>query len=162
MHFIFYQNILSMHQSAFLRALANIDGNKVTLVVAAKAEFGRDRQGWLEPDFGKCEVIVGPSEEQLRSFVELRDAVHIFTGMCAFPMVERAFRHSCGIDGLRRLIYSEPWRDDGWRGFLRGLRYRWLSWKFADKVDVFLLTGKLGVESYIKAGFPKEKCRAPI
>ena len=147
-----------MHQSAFLRELANIGGNKVTLVVAYKAELGRDKQGWHEPNLGKCQVVVSPSDEQLHSFVDVRDAVHVFTGMCAFPMVERAFRYSCGIQGLRRMVYSEPWRNDGWRGFLRYFRYRWLAWKFADKVEVFLLTGKLGVESYIKAGFPREKC----
>ena len=158
MRFIFYQNILSMHQSAFLRSLAEIDGNEITLVVATKAEEGREKQGWREPDFGKCEVVVAPSEQRLFSFVETRDAVHVFTGMCAFPMVERAFRHSCGIAGLRHMVFSEPWRADGWRGFLRCFRYRWLAWKFADKVEAFLLTGKLGVESYVRAGFPHEKC----
>lgn len=141
-----------------MRALADIGGHKVTLVVASKAEVGRDKQGWQEPDFGKCEVIVSPSYEQLHSLVEMPDAVHVFTGMCAFPMVEQAFRYSCGIQDLRRMIYSEPWRDDGWRGFLRGFRYRWLAWQFADKVEAFLLTGKLGVESYVKAGFPRDKC----
>ena len=146
-----------MHQSAFLQSLAELDGNEVTLAVAAKAETGRDKQGWSEPDFGRCEVVVAPSEQQLLSLAETRDAVHVFTGMCAFPMVESAFRHSCGIQGLRRMVYSEPWRADGWRGFLRRFRYRWLAWKFADKVEAFLLTGKLGVESYVRAGFPHDE-----
>ena len=98
-----------MHQSALLRSLAEIDGNSVTLVVADKLERGREKQGWQSPDFGKCRIVVSPSEKELISFVELRDAIHVFTGMCAFPMVEQAFRHSCSVDGLRRIVFSEPW-----------------------------------------------------
>lgn len=158
MHFIFYQNILSMHQSAFLRTLSETDGNSVTLIVEDKEEFGRGKQGWQEPDFGKCTIIIAPSDEQLFSFVDIKDAIHVFTGMYAFPMVERAFKHSCKTSGLRRMVFSEPWRSDGWRGYLRVFRYRWLAWEYADKVEAFLLTGRLGVESYIRAGFPKEKC----
>ncbi len=158
MRFVFYQNILSMHQSAFLRALAETNGNKVTLVVAQKEEFGRGKQGWLQADFGKCEIVIAPSENKLFSLTEARDAIHVFTGLRSFPMVVHAFKHSCRKEGLRRMVYSEPWRADGWRGFFRYLRYRWLALQYADKVEAFLLTGRLGVESYVKAGFPKAKC----
>ena len=158
MRFIFYQNILSMHQSAFLRALADCADMDVCLVVADEAELGRDKQGWLRPDFGKCRIIMSPNEQELQDLVVQRDAVHIFTGMCAFPMVERAFKLSCSISGFRRMVFSEPWRVDGWRGKLRWLYYNWLACRYASKVEAFLLTGKLGVESYVKAGFPREKC----
>lgn len=158
MHYVFYQNILSMHQSAFLRELAEHQGSDVTLVVADKAERGRAKQGWRQPDFGKCRIVLSPDEHSLREVLSLRDAVHVFTGMCAFPMVKRAFKMSCSIPGIRRMVYSEPWRADGWRGKLRWLYYRWQAWKYTSKVEAFLLTGKLGVDSYVQAGFPREKC----
>lgn len=128
------------------------------LVVSAEEEVGRRQQGWQQGDFGACEVVVSPSSERLFSLVETSDAIHVFTGLCAFSMVEQAFKHSCACGGLRRFIYSEPWRGDGWRGFLRKWHYRYLAWKFADKVEALLLTGKLGVESYVRAGFPRHKC----
>ncbi len=158
MKYVFYQNILSMHQSACLRKLADHPGMEVTLVVAEETETGRDRQGWQQPDFGECCIILSPDEQKLQELTSLHDAVHVFTGMCAFPMVERAFKMSCAIPGMRRMVYSEPWRADGWRGKLRWLYYRWLAWKYSGKVEAFLLTGKLGVESYVRAGFPREKC----
>lgn len=147
-----------MHQSAFLRALAETEGNQVTLVVENRSECGRDRQGWQEPDFGKCEVIVSPSEKQLFSYLETKGAIHIFSGICSFPMVKKAFMQSCRMHDQRRMVFSEPWRDDGWRGKLRLFYYRWLAINYSHKVEAFLLTGKMGVNSYVKSGFPREKC----
>lgn len=158
MNYVFYQNILSMHQSAFLRELARHSDTNVTLVVEEEAEVGRAKQGWQQPDFGKCSIVLSPDEQRLYELTSLCEAVHVFTGMCAFPMVERAFKMSCSIPGIRRMVYSEPWRADGWHGRLRRLYYRWLAWKYSNKVEVFLLTGKLGVDSYAQAGFPREKC----
>ena len=38
------------------------------------------------------------------------------------------------------------------------MRYRYLSWKYSNKISALLLTGKMGVESFVRAGFPREKC----
>lgn len=41
---------------------------------------------------------------------------------------------------------------------MRYMRYRYLSWKYSNKISALLLTGKMGVESFVRAGFPKKKC----
>lgn len=69
MNVIFYQNILSMHQSAYIRALAD-KAERVVLVVDKEMLDERKKQKWSIPDFGKTEIIIAPKRIANRFFGE--------------------------------------------------------------------------------------------
>ena len=63
MKFIFWQNIISIHQSAFLNALS--EKHELVLIVEKDLEKGRKEQGWSIPGLEKIRIITAPSENQI-------------------------------------------------------------------------------------------------
>ena len=81
MRVVFWQNMLSIHQSAYLKALCDI-GFNVTLVAEIDQLPGRRLQGWPIPDLGTVEVIVSPEKQQIRQIVDgsSSDTIHVVGG----------------------------------------------------------------------------------
>ncbi|MDR1544245.1 MAG: glycosyltransferase family 4 protein [Prevotellaceae bacterium] len=151
---IFYQNILSIHQSAFIRNIA--EKHDVTLVVQEKIEEPRKKHGWTVHDFGKTKIVVNPDDAVLNSFLEQKDAIHVFSGIDSFPLPAKAFKIAVK-NRLKMGIYSEPFNWLGWKGKLRFLKYVLLNWKYGRHLDFILAVGNRGRWCYEKTGFPKEK-----
>ncbi len=152
--FIFWQNSLSMLQSAFLRSLA--ESHRVVLVAEAALNSERLQQKWAVPDFGKVEVVVGPGDEAMHALLDMPGAIHIFSGINAFALPYRAFK----IATRRKLpvgVMSEPFNYLGVKGKLRVAMYRWLRVRFARRIAMILVTGDLGRRSFAMAGFPRRK-----
>ncbi len=60
MKFVFWQNIISIHQSAFLNALTA--HHELTLVVEKDIEEERKGQGWNIPGLERINVVVAPTD----------------------------------------------------------------------------------------------------
>lgn len=156
--FVFWQNMLAIHQSAHLRALADRPGLSVTLVVDQEIEPERKALGWPVPDFGKTQVIVSPEKGEIERLVreDPEGSVHVFTGIHRYPASMAAFRMSLSVPATRG-IYSEPKDHRGVKAIARRLassRERWLYDRF---IRFILPTGMLGARWFLRAGYPADK-----
>lgn len=154
MKFIFWQNIVSIHQAAFLKALAE----RHEVILAAEEPLSRERaaEGWNVPDMGKVEIIVAPDAPQISRLLEQnRTSVHCFSGIDAFPMVYRAFRRACKL-GIRPMLYLEPYEWRGWKGLLRRVKYTVHRLRYGKSIRAILTTGSRGRICYEQASFPAE------
>lgn len=154
MEFVFWQNMLSIHQSALIKALART--HDVLLVVQTDFEGERQASGWTVPDMGNARVLASPSRQEAEETVRAHPAaIHVFSGINTYPMVYAAFKQAVR-NGLTVMVYAEPYRRQGWRGILRTFKYRLLHARYGRKITALLATGRLGVECYRRAGFPAD------
>lgn len=148
---VFWQNMVSIHQSALMRALAT--KHEVTLVVEQLCEQARVDSGWIIPDIGNTRIVVAPTDAEIHELLALdNDCVHIFTGMRAFPMVTKAFKQAV----RRKLfvgLYMEPFDPTGWKGKIRKIVYQLLALRYRHNVSFVLATGKTGLQCYRSSGF---------
>lgn len=154
MKFIFWQNVVSIHQSAFIKALAK--KHDVILVAAEKLDEQRIKEKWNVPDMGQAKVVIAPSDLEISELISIPDTHHVFSGIDAYPMVYKAFKQAV----KRRLpisVLAEPYEWMGAKGFLRRLKYSWLFLRYGKYIDHLFATGNMGVKCYSRAGFSKRK-----
>lgn len=153
---IFWQNILSIHQSVFIRHLAE----KVSVTLIAEKEISAQRMqtGWSVPDFGAAELIVAPDNKTFDRFCgEIgTDIVHVISGISAYPMVYRAFRQLAGT-GARIGLMAEALDGDGFKGKLRFVKSWWQARLYGSKIEFILAIGHVGERWFLRTGFPLEK-----
>lgn len=155
MTFVFWQNILSIHQAPFLNHLAL--HNQVILIVERPLNKERMSEGWSLPQMEHVTLISAPDQGRIRHLLaQYKNAVHCFSGIDAFPMVYRAFRWACQA-GIRPLLYIEPYEWKGCWGLLRRMKYTLHAWRFGQKIMAILTTGEHGRICYTRALFPPEK-----
>lgn len=154
MKFIFWQNVVSIHQSAFIKALA--ERHDVTLVAAEKIDEERVREKWDVPSMGRATVIVAPTDDQISNLISCIDARHVFSGINAYPLVYRAFK-SAVRNGLHVSIMVEPFEWTGMKGLMRRCMYFMLYLRYGSNIDYIFATGDMGVNCYRKAGFSGRK-----
>jgi glycosyltransferase involved in cell wall biosynthesis len=154
MNFIFYQNILSIHQSAFIRSLA--DNHFIVLIVPEELDETRVSQGWLIPDFGKTHIVINPNDGVLNQYLSQKDAIHVFTGIDSFKLPAKAFKIAVK-NKLKIGVMMEPFNWLGWKGKVRFLKYLILKLKYNRKIDFILAIGNRGRWCYEKTGFSKTK-----
>lgn len=151
---IFWQNIISMHQAPFIRALSEY--NDVTLVVEQEEIEERKKECWTLPDMGNAKIIVAPDIDMIKSMTGATDTVHIFSGINSIPTVYAAFKEA--VKNRSKIsVMAEPYNPTGLKGFLRKIMYSYLFYKYKNSINHFFATGELGVECYRKCGFPKSK-----
>lgn len=152
MKFLFWQNMISIHQTALLKALAG--KHQVTLAVQKAFEEERADSGWKLPDMGDVQLEISPDEQRIHQLIlSNEDATHIFSGINAYPMVFRAFKE-CIRQKRTAFIYMEPYQTGGISGWLRRLKYAMLYLTYGKNIRALLATGKFGVKAYRRAGWP--------
>ena len=161
MRIVFWQNMLAIHQSAHIRALADGGGNEVTLVVQEPLDPERRKLGWAIPDFGRAMIVVDPGDAVINALISERPgaSTHVFSAIHAFPMVEKAFFRclpTCARMGL--LVECQDFR--GWQGLARLARARVDSLRYARRISFILAMGEMGVHWFRRCGFP-EACVFP-
>lgn len=150
MKFVFWQNILSIHQSAFIRNLSN--NHEVTLVVEESLNVERQKHGWLIPDFGNTEVIISPHENKIQQMLAKKDAIHIFAGIDSFPLPARVFKIAIS-QKLNIGVMLEPFNYFGIKGKLRFIKYKIFALKYRSKIDFLLAISDNAVNCYKQVGF---------
>jgi glycosyltransferase involved in cell wall biosynthesis len=152
--FIFWEDIISPHQSSFLRNLA--EKENVTLVVEKEMYPERVKQGWVTPDVGKCNLIISPTSNEVDGiFNNHSHSYHFFDGVGSVSFVRRIFKKA-HQKKLKIGIISEPFNWMGWKGFLRLIRGR-LERLFHKDITFIMAIGNRGRWWYEKCGYPKEK-----
>ena len=154
MNFVFYQNILSIHQSAFIRHLA--EKHQVTLVVEEALNKEREKDGWINPDFGNTEIIIKPTSSEIDRLISFKDALHIFSGINSFPLSTQIFNLAVNKK-LKIGVILEPFNWMGVSGKLRFIKYFILRLKYNRKLQFILAIGDRGRWCYEKVGFFKNK-----
>jgi glycosyltransferase involved in cell wall biosynthesis len=153
--FVFWQNINSIHQSAFLKALAK--RHEVTLVTT-EPESGRAHMGWEEPLLPNVEVLRFDDIDWkglIQSHRRESDW-HVFAGLQAFRKVHAAFLHALSSD-CRTGLYAEPLRMDGLTGWLKRVRGTIDSRRFGARVGFVLCIGSESRRQFLHWGFPRRK-----
>jgi len=154
MVYIFWQNILSIHQSIFLSSLSNL--HKVILVVEKSIDERRLKDGWDIPDFGRSEVIINPNLEKINAILELENAIHIFSGINSYNLMKRGF--PLAIKKKVKIgIMAEPFNWIGIKGKLRFLKYFFYRIKYNHYISFILAIGNKGRWCFEKVGFHKSK-----
>lgn len=154
MKFIFWQNIVSIHQSAFIKALA-IE-HDVTLVAQEEIDAQRAKERWTIPSMGNAKVVLDPDNETIDKFLDTREVEHVFSGINAFPMVHKAFKGAVKRK-LKVSVMAEPYEWSGVKGWLRQIMYRLLFIRYGRNIKHLFATGDMGVRCYRKSGFPMNK-----
>lgn len=154
MKFVFWQNIVSIHQSAFLKALAV--NHDVTLVAEQDLDRQRKDEKWSVPDMGRTKIIVAPAENQISELIGDKSIYHVFSGIDAFPMVFRALRLAVK-NGCEISVMAEPYDWTGFKGRLRMLKYRGLFVRYGKYINHLFTTGNHGIKCFQKSGFPLRK-----
>lgn len=153
--FIFWQNINSMHQSAFLDALSKV--HEVVLVVT-DISSGREHMGWTDPVLERVQVMVFGHTDWKRLIDDNRrhDTWHVFAGLHAFPGVHAAFLYALH-HGCRVGVYAEPLVRKGVAGLLKDLRGFSDGIRFREKIGFILCIGPEAKRQYLHWGFPPER-----
>lgn len=154
MKYIFWQNVISIHQSAFIKALA--ERHDVTLVAEQELDKQRLNEKWSIPSMGNAKVVLSPQRDEICRLIGINEAHHIFSGINAFPMVYEAFKLAVKHDAVIS-VFVEPYEWYGIKGFLRLMMYRYLNMRYGRHIKHLFATGDMGVKCYHRAGFPKER-----
>lgn len=158
MKIIFWQNVLSPHQSTYIRALANKKNIEVTLIVEEDISKHRKDMGWNIPNFGNAKILIRPEKEEIYQILKeaKHDSVHIFSGIRAYPLVRDAFLQSFSTKALVGII-SESADLRGLRGIARLGLGKIEAFRFQNKIDFILAMGDLGARWFQKCGFSENK-----
>jgi glycosyltransferase involved in cell wall biosynthesis len=155
LNIVFWQNINSMHQSAFLKALAQ--HHDVTLVTIRRGS-GREDMGWSEPSLPNV-TLLHIDEIDWKLLIRKnagRNAIHVFAGLHAFRPVHRALLYACRHD-CRIGVYAEPLVIQGGLGLIKQWRGMLDAMRFSDRLEFVLCIGKECRRQYLGWGFPEHK-----
>jgi len=158
MDFVFWQNIISIHQKAFLEALVKQPGvGKVLLVVEHELTPARKSMGWETPEIQGVEIVISPSDSSINDIVQAnKDAVHTMGGIRIGNMITRAF-DACIKYKCRTGIMTEPYDDAGLKGKLRTAKYRYYKLRYFKQIHFVLAIGRQGVKQYTDLGFDTKR-----
>jgi len=155
---VFWENMLSPHKAAWIRALADSDGIRVTVVTERETLVNRKLLGWSVPDFGRSGVIVCCDPKAVAKLVTDvgDDAVHVVGGMRGCPLAAHALSELTRRRGRVGVISEAP-AEAGWRGLVRRCIYQKDRARFGTSIDFLLAMGTKGVDWFAKCGYPTPK-----
>src|SRR5665811_513962 len=157
---IFWQNTPSIHQAPLIRELARIWRGEVMVVTEWGLSEERLSQGWELPGFSPARLVVAPTAAERRELIRqysAGDAVHIFSGLHAYPETYQTLKH---VSRTRATIgvYAEPGRsNDGFKAWGRQVRYRLHGLRWGRRLNFLLATGESGMRWYAAAGFAQDR-----
>lgn len=157
MRIVFWQNIFSPHQSAAIRALADLPGCDVTWVAREAISAHRQRMGWLPPPLGNVHAVVAPTRSETEQLIhsQVDQSVHIFSSLW-IPELKSAF-DSCSKTGATVGLLSEAYDWRGIKGKLRVARYTWQQHRSGKRIAFVLAIGHLGMRGFKRLGYPPDK-----
>lgn len=154
MNFIFWQNIVSIHQIPFLRELAC--EHNVTLCVEQAMSSVRRKEGWEMPSSDNFDIIIAPDSRQIDEMMDRANVKHVFSGINSYPMVYAAFKKAAARN-LDITVLAEPYNPYGLKGVFRRLKYIALFAKYKETITRMLVTGSRAIQCYSKCGMPIRK-----
>lgn len=156
----FWTNVPSMHQEAWIRALARDRRVDVHVVADDELSLARRHLGWRTADVAPATLVVAPSLEQRREHLAQhakRSDVHVFSGTHAYPGVTRSLRAAVAARSQRGptlLVLAESGR---WAhspvAVARWCRHAIEAARLDGRIDAVLAYGAMGVDWYRSVGF---------
>ncbi len=150
--FVFWQNIISIHQMPFLEELSTL--YEVYLFVEKAIDPERQRQGWKIPNSERVGIKIFSRREVPDLLNSHREAFHIFSGIQSYANVDYAFRSAIRL-GYNCSLIAEPQNWIGIGGAFRFLKTRIFAFRYSRKISFFLAIGSRGKWWYLKCGFPE-------
>ena len=157
MRLVFWHNIISPHQSPFMRELAEV-GHEVVVVATEAMSKERRQLGWSAPPLGHARVILSPNQSEVRQIVEsggLED-IHFIAGARWTPLGVQAAR-ACRTSGRRMGLITESPDPRGIGGPLRWVKYSWERINMGKYFDFILAMGQRGVRWFKLCGYPESR-----
>lgn len=153
MRITFVQQHLSIHQSAHIRALAE-RGHAVTVLVQDRVAAARQQSGWTAPDYGRAEVCVAPTDDEVAARLAGMppEEIVILGGAPTYRLNAVARRHCLARPGRLGLM-SEPADGQGVKGALRRLKYTVERLQIGRRFDFMLAMGQLGLNWFRDCGY---------
>ncbi len=160
MTFVFWQNVPNHLQSPWLSELAaDIDSSVVVAVQSGNhVEESRSGLGWQLPEYhpARLEVSITPAKAERIIGEAGPEAIHIFTGVGAYPAVHNAFLQ-CVAKRLRIGLLAERTHPGGLLAVPRFLKSKLISMRFRRYVNFVLGVGKGGFLWYRDLGYRPER-----
>jgi glycosyltransferase involved in cell wall biosynthesis len=154
----FWQDSISIHQSALLRSLSKDFDQKITLAVWEELPPERKNVGWTRPDLGDVQIIIRPDCKKTKELL-LRNpsfTKHVFSGSRGHPFVKTALKASFSTPAIIS-IYSEAFYRKGVLGRLRLVRSKFDAVKLSRRILFLLAIGRNGMKWYTQSGFPSAR-----
>jgi glycosyltransferase involved in cell wall biosynthesis len=157
---VFWQNIISPHQIAYIRELPYLSkGKEILLVAAESTNQDRAALGWNQPDMGRVKVYLTPDSDTINTLLSTKpkETVHCVGGLRhSLPYVKdllnarKKYNIKCGT-----MVEAPDPR--GYKGILRKLIYRYISICDQGKWDFMLTMGEQGAKWYKNIGWNLNK-----
>ncbi|MBA6263220.1 glycosyltransferase [Colwellia sp. Bg11-12] len=156
MKFVFWQNILSPHQSDFLSELANV--HDVTLVVMSRIDSNRIGQNWHATYNENVTIIVSPSLTTICRIINVKDndILHCFSGFLAYPKLSFALFLSCLYRNNNSVI-SEAVPLIGFRNKCKLFVRKNLALLCRQRILQVFAIGVNGIKYFQALGFSQDK-----
>jgi len=152
--FIFWQIIPSIHESSFIRNLA--DRHEVIFVAEQAVCKKRIKSGWHIPDLGKTKLIISPDEEHICTLLSIANAVHIVSSIRANKISETIFDYAVKRK-IKMGVLCEQVKLNKLKDKLRYLKYIYLRLRYKKYIDFILATGNQARKFFEFTGFGKNK-----
>ena len=154
MQIIFWQNIISPHQSFLIRELAKC--HEVTLAVLEEISEERIKQGWKKPDTGKAKIVLLENMQiAFNLYDNNKNAIQLFSGISNYKIIKSVFRK---LDNDVKIgVIVEAGSSLGWKRHFRKLIYFLKYIRYNRKINFIFAMGSLGVNWYHSVGFSKNK-----
>lgn len=153
MRFIFWQNIVSPHQSFLIKELSKI--HEVHLIVEQLMDPERGRQGWVLPDVGAASIHLLENSAGLDLY--RAGTHHFFSGIKSYPKLHEKFLEVSTKQKVN--IIAESPIQIGYKTMLRAALYRYYAIKYSSRINLIFAMGDLGVQWYRRAGFSAKQVK---
>ncbi|MEX0372775.1 glycosyltransferase [Spiribacter roseus] len=136
-----WQRIISPHMAGLAAALSS-RGVKTTYVAEREMSESRANQGWNPPPRGDARLELAPMAEAVAEVIDGASSasIHICQGIRGNGQVGIA-QKLLGKRGLKQWVVMETVDDEGPRGFMKRLTYRYLFHRWRTSVEGILATG---------------------
>lgn len=157
MNLVFWQNIISPHQSPFMKEMSDA-GHEVLVVSSEEMSNERRSLGWLAPSLGDARIVLNPALQDVFEIVKSckQETIHIIAGARGTPLGRQALL-ACRKFNRRFGIISEAPDTRGLGGFLRWVKYSFEQLTLGGDIDFILAMGVKGVNWFSLCGYPKNK-----
>jgi len=156
--FLFWQNMISIHQKDFLEALVAQQGvDTIILVVQQDISPERKKMGWDVPQLKGIEVVVAPTNAQIDELIAKHtQGVHVFSGFNVGPVNTYAMKQC--INAKRKIaIMSEPYNFAGSKGRIKKIKFKLDALRYKKHLSFILAIGDEGVKQFTAAGFGTDR-----
>ena len=122
---VFWQSMVSQHQAALVRELANLPGYDVHYVAAEAMDEARARMGWVKPDLGHAKLAIAPNKSKIAKLVHGFDekAIHLCQGFRGNGLIAETLP-LLAQRNARIGVMMEAVDQRGLKGFLKKPVYR--------------------------------------